>query len=209
LIQLVQAGRAHGILPFHLNPTPSDLAEVLRRPPVELSMEVVDYVRWRGLGIDRDTAHIVRRIVTLSRELRSISAVSRSMYVSRRALGRRLTSRGLPVPSHWLQLGRLLRLALRLQNSAATLSSIAFEFGYSDGFSASNQMERLLGYRPSEVRERWGWEWILEAWLRQEADAGGLRPSSPVFFRSSRQPHPTDGRYLRAQRERPAPVDDR
>ncbi len=176
VLHVVQAARAQGILPFHSSPSPADLAELLRQPPRDLAAEVVEYIRWRGLGVDRDTAQIIRRIIDLSQHLRSISAVSRSMYVSRRALGRRLASRGLPVPSHWLQVGRLLRVILRLQNSHETVSSIAFECGYPDGFSVSNQMERLLGHRPTEVRERLGWEWILEVWLKHEAEIGRLRP---------------------------------
>ena len=177
LLHDVQRVRPHGILPFHAAPSASDLAQVLRTPPADLGGEVTDYLRWRGLGIDRDTAHVIRRIIDLSAELRSVSAVSRGMYLSRRALGRRLMSRGLPVPSHWLQVGRLLRVALKLQNGDATVSSIAFDLGYPDGFSVSNQMERLIGYRPSEVRTRLGWEWILEAWLRKEAERGGLTPT--------------------------------
>lgn len=173
----VQRARPHGILPYHLEPSASDLAQVLRTPPADLGGEVTDYLRWRGLGVDRETAHVIRRIIDLSAELRSVSAVSRGMYLSRRALGRRLMSRGLPVPSHWLQVGRLLRVALKLQNSDATVSSIAFDHGYPDGFSVSNQMERLIGFRPSEVRVRLGWEWILEAWLRREAEIGGLTPT--------------------------------
>jgi AraC-like DNA-binding protein len=173
----VQRSRPHGILPYHLEPSVSDLSQVLRTPPADLGGEVTDYLRWRGLGVDRETAQVVRRIIDLSADLRSVSAVSRGMYLSRRALGRRLLSRGLPVPSHWLQVGRLLRVALKLQNSEATVSSIAFEHGYPDGFSVSNQMERLIGFRPSDVRVRLGWEWILESWLRKEAEMGGLTPT--------------------------------
>lgn len=171
--------RPHGILPFHPSPSAADLSQVLRRPPVDLAGEVTDYLRWRGLGVDRDTTRLIRRILDLSGELRSISAVSRGMYLSRRALGRRLATRGLPVPSHWLQMGRLLRVAIRLQNSDATVSSVAFEHGYPDGFSLSNQMERLIGHRPTEVRRRLGWEWLVEAWLRREAEAGRLSAGGP------------------------------
>jgi AraC-like DNA-binding protein len=173
----VERARPHGILPFHVDPDPADLAQALRRPPADLASEVTDYLSWRGLGVDRDTAHIIRRIVDLSAELRSVSAMSRSLYLSRRALGRRFMSRGLPVPSHWLQVARLLRVASKLQNSEATVASIAIEHGYPDGFSVSNQMERLIGFRPSEIRERLGWEWILEAWLRREAELGALTPT--------------------------------
>jgi AraC-like DNA-binding protein len=173
----VERSRPHGILPFHTDPDPGDLSHALRRPPLDLAGEVTDYLSWRGLGIDRDTAHIIRKIVDLSSELRSVSAMSRSLYLSRRALGRRFMCRGLPVPSHWLQMARLLRVAAKLQNSETTVASIAIDHGYPDGFSVSNQMERLLGHRPSEIRERLGWEWILEAWLKREAELGALRPT--------------------------------
>lgn len=194
----VHRTRPHGILPFHPEPAASDLAQVLRTPPADLGGEVTDYLRWRGLGIDRETAHVIRRIIDLSAELRSVSAVSRGMYLSRRALGRRLMSRGLPVPSHWLQLGRILRVALKLQNGDATVSSIAFELGYPDGFSVSNQMERLIGHRPSEVRVRLGWEWILEAWLRKEAELGGLTPTLTRQCRGGVEPRSVMGPARRA-----------
>lgn len=173
----VEQSRPHGILPFLTDLDPADLARALRRPPHDLASEVTDYLSWRGLGIDRETAHIIRRIVDLSADLRSVSAMSRSLYLSRRALGRRFMSRGLPVPSHWLQVARLLRVAAKLQNTEATVASIGIEHGYPDGFSVSNQMERLIGHRPSEIRERLGWEWILEAWLKREAELGTLTPT--------------------------------
>jgi len=178
LIATVQRCRPQGILPYHEHPHPHDLSQVLRRPPLDLASEVTDYLSWRGLTLDRDTTRLIRRIIELSRELRSITALSRSMYLSRRALGRRLMTRGLPVPSHWLQLGRLLRLAVKLQNSDANLFSLACEAGYPDGFSVSNQMHRLIGYRPTQVREHLGWEWLLEEWLRKEAEAGAFSPTA-------------------------------
>ena len=177
VIHVIHRCRPQGILPHHVGPAVGDLAQVLRRPPLDLAAEVTDYLTWRGLGVDRDTTHLIRRIIELSAELRSITALCRSMYLSRRALGRRLTNLGLPVPSHWLQLARLLRLTIRLQNSDASVFSIAYEAGYPDGFSVSNQMHRLIGYRPSQARDYLGWEWILEEWLRGEAASGGLAPN--------------------------------
>ena len=107
-------------------------------------------------------------------ELRTIGGLARALYVSRRALGRRFMARGLPVPSHWLQFGRLLRVAVQLQNSSDSLFAIATASGYADGFALSNQMYRLTGVRPSSVRERLGWEWFVEAWLEMEVAEGGL-----------------------------------
>ena len=176
LLGIVESVRPSAVLPFHWEPDPADLCAVLRRPPEDLAVEVTDYVAWRGLRMDRETIHLIRRIVALSADLRSITALSRSLYMSRRALGRRFVARGLPVPSHWLHFSRLLRVAIRLQNSEDSVVAVGYDVGYPDAFSLSNQMARLTGYRPSEVREFLGWEWLLEAWLRREADEGALAP---------------------------------
>lgn len=114
----------------------------------------------------------------MSAELRTVSALSRSLYLSRRALGRRFLGRGLPVPSHWLHFARVLRGAIRLQNSDDSLFSVAAQLGYTDGFALSNQMKRLTGVRPSTARERLGWEWLVEAWLCREARDGALTARS-------------------------------
>lgn len=178
MIHRLQLLRPAAVLPHHEDPSVVELTHVLRRPPVDLAVEVTDYLQWRGLQLDHDTVRLVRRIVELSDNLRSVAALSRSMYMSRRALGRRFLSLGLPVPSHWLQMARLLRVALRLQTTDASVFSVAYELGYPDGFSVSNQMSRLLGHRPTDVRERLGWEWLLESWLRREAEGGALAPGA-------------------------------
>ncbi len=179
LLAPVQSCRPHALLPDSGGVHARDAATVLRRPPLDLPADVTDYLRWRGIPVDPDTTRLLRRIVELSSEARTITSLSRQLYMSRRALGRRFLARGLPVPSHWLQLARILRLASRLQNTEASIFSIAYESGYPDGFSVSNQMHRLIGYRPSQVREFLGWEWILEAWLRREAERGGLGSWAP------------------------------
>jgi AraC-like DNA-binding protein len=148
----------------------------LKRFPPDLPLEVSDYLAWRGIEVDSDTRRLIRKILELSEDLRTVSGLARSLYMSRRALGRRFTTRGIPVPSHWLHLGRILRAAVRLQNPDVTLLSVASDLGYPDGFSLSNQMHRLTGLRPSIMRECFGWEWVVEAWLLREGQDGGLAP---------------------------------
>ena len=95
ILHLIEASYPHGILPFHERLAERELAQVLKRPPDDLSASVTDYLAWRGIRIDRDTVHLIRRTIDKSADLRSISALARSMYVSRRALGRP-TSRSSP-----------------------------------------------------------------------------------------------------------------
>jgi hypothetical protein len=61
-----------------------------------------------------------------------------------------------------------------MQNSDESLFDVARAMRYPDGFTLSNQMERLLAVRPSFARERLGWEWVVEAWLLRECALGGL-----------------------------------
>jgi AraC-like DNA-binding protein len=149
---------------------------------------VTDYLSWRGIVVDGDTRRLIRRTIEVAGEIRSVTALSRSLYLSRRALGRRFLSRGLPVPSHWLHVGRILRATLRLQGTDETLFTIACDLGYPDGFALSNQMYRLTGIRPTTARECLGWEWVLESWLRREAEAGGLVPDLALLQPKTKSP---------------------
>ena len=174
LLRVVEACRPHSILPFHLEPHVDDLSGLLRREPEDLSVEIMDYLQWRGISVDIEVRRLIRRTIDLSLELRSITALARSLYLSRRALGRRFLTHGLPVPSHWLHFGRMLRATLCLQSSGVTLAEAASRFGYPDGFALSNQMQRLVGVRPSDARRYLGWEWLVEAWIHTEVASGGF-----------------------------------
>ena len=207
ILDVMELCRPQAILPFHPRPSVEELARLLRGGPEDLPAALTDYLQWRGIRIDRETRQLIRRTVELSADLKTISGLSRSLFVSRRALGRRFMSRGLPVPSHWLQFSRLLRAAIHLQESDENLFTIACRLGYPDSFSLSNQMMRLTGVRPSLVRERLGWEWIVERWLRTESRAGTLafpltRTASLDRFRPEA---PSFGLPRRGVPKRPAP----
>ena len=174
VLRVTELCRPHSLLPHHRDPSVLDLRSVLSRPPEDLPGEVADYLTWRGLLIDLETRRLIRKTVELSGELTTVNGLARALYLSRRALGRRFTTRGLPVPSHWLHFGRVLRAALRLQDKHETLFAAAASLGYPDGFALSNQMVRLVGIRPTIARDRLGWEWMLEEWLLREARRGGF-----------------------------------
>ena len=197
VLTLVDRCRPHSVLPYHLEPEPEDLSVVLRRPPDALSVEVSDYLSWRGVRVDGDTRRLIRRTVELSGELSTVTGLARAVYLSRRALGRRFLNRGLPAPSHWLQFGRVLRAAIRLQTTEDSLFTVSSDLGYPDGFALSNQMKRLTGVRPSMARRCLGWEWFVEAWLHHEREAGGLDfdlvGSAPAALRKVAEPLSTAG----------------
>jgi AraC-like DNA-binding protein len=174
LLRAVESCRPQSILPHHPELDLDELLSVLRRTPADLAIEFMDYLLWRGVRIDGQTRQLVRRTIELSSHIRTVSGLSRAMYLSRRALGRRFMTRGIPVPSHWLHFARILRASLRLQAGDESLMTIAYDLGYSDGFAFSNQMRRLVGLRPSAVRRAFGWEWIVEAWLTRELASGGF-----------------------------------
>lgn len=174
LLHMTEQCRPHTLLPYHPTHDPEELAVLLRRPPSELPSEILDYLSWRGVRVDRDTRRLLARTLELSGQVTTVSGLARALYLSRRALGRRFLKCGIPVPSHWLHFTRVLRASIELQNSDKSLFHVACDLEYPDGFSLSNQMKRLTGVRPSEAREYLGWEWLLEAWLRREAKNGGL-----------------------------------
>ena len=174
-LEVAERARPHSVLPHHPGLTAEEMVSLLRREVPDLAAELVDHLTWRGMPLDQETRRIIRRIVELSSELTTLKAVCRGLYLSRRALGRRFRRRGLPVPSHWLQFSRLLRATSLLQSKEAPLFNVACTLGYPDGFTLSNQMERMVGVRPTVARKRLGLEWFMEAWLETEWQNGGLR----------------------------------
>ena len=186
LFGLVDQYRPLCLLPYHDNPNPLDLRTLLASPPSDLPGAVVEYLGWRGLVFDVDLRRTIRRILELSGEVRTVSGLARGLYMSRRALGRRFLKEGLPVPSHWLQFGRVLRVALDLQAPGATLMGTAFHHDFPDGFSLSNQMKRLIGLRPSDVQDKLGWEWITECWIHSELGSEGFGRDQARLLRRAR-----------------------
>jgi transcriptional regulator GlxA family with amidase domain len=118
---------------------------------------------------------LVRRIFELAPMYPSITQLARKMCTSRRTLGRAFEAEKLPVPSHWLQFARLVYVSAVIQEKQQVpIFKAAIQVGYPDGFTMSNQMKRLIGCRPSEVRENLGLGWILEEWVKREVEAGRL-----------------------------------
>ncbi|HEX7051389.1 MAG TPA: AraC family transcriptional regulator [Longimicrobiales bacterium] len=176
LLRYVNAVDPRSVLPSGRIVTPSYLRDLLRAPPRHFSSAVTGYLTRRGLLPPDKVRNDVRKIFGAVPQTTSITDLARRLYTSRRTLGRRFDAAGLPVPSHWLQFARLLHTILRLHNDSSALFRLAPRAGYPDGFTLSNQMKRFLGCRPTEIRGLFGWEWIIETWIRREARTGGIDP---------------------------------
>lgn len=168
MLPLVRLLAPRMILPYGIVDTPYRLKQVLGLPPKSLAAAVTGYLVRRGLLRTRKGIREFQRIMELAPTTSSIAVLSRRMYTSRRTLGRHFTTTGMPVPSHCLHFARLINVGTSLQRDDDPIFRVAARFGYPDGFTMSNQMKRLMGYRPSQVRELLGWEWMVEAWLKQE-----------------------------------------
>jgi AraC-like DNA-binding protein len=179
------------LLPYHEEPNPFDLHSLLKLGPYDFAHDLVDYLTWRGVSLHASLQPLVLRTLELSKDVTSVERLAKSVYLSRRALGRRLHSAGVPSPSHWLHFGRTFRAIVRLQSGEASVQRVAMDLGYADGFALSNQMQRLAGIRPSEARSRVGWMWFVEAWVKAEAKAGG--------FSSDRYPALWEDRHRKIQ----------
>lgn len=174
LLSYVNGMSPRAVLPGGPLVTPLHLRRLLRMPPRQLGAAVTSYLTRRQLLVQDDIRRDVRKIFDSTPEVTSVSKLARRLYISRRTMGRHFAAAGLPVPSHWLQFARLLLVSFRLQDNKHTVARIASRLGYPDGFTLSNQMKRLLDCRPSDIRNRLGWEWIVEMWIRTEANTGGI-----------------------------------
>jgi transcriptional regulator GlxA family with amidase domain len=168
IMPLVRLLHPRMVLPHGALDTMYRLRQIVCMPPRSVPDALTEYLVRRGVLRHRAIIQDFRRIAELAPNTRSISELARRMYTSRRTLGRHFLASGLPVPSRCLQFIRVLNVALHLQSEDGAVFRIAARFGYPDGFTMSNQMKRLTGFRPSEVRELLGWEWIVEAWLKRE-----------------------------------------
>ena len=161
--------RARGVLPNGPLQGVDSVRRLLTQSPRDLPSVMVTYFTRRGLLRDTKSRSLVHKIFDLAPIIPSISDLSRRLYTSRRTLGRFFESQGLPVPSHWLQFARLMYVTVTLQsNENVPVFRIATQFHYPDGFTMSNQMKRLVGCRPTDVRENLGYEWFVEDWLERE-----------------------------------------
>ena len=175
LLREAGALRPRGVLPNSGVSGPEALRLLLGSAPRDLPGMAVGHFTNEGILRNQKVRALVHRMFDMAPVIPSITRLSRKMYTTRRTLGRLFESEGLPVPSHWLQLARLVCVSALIQErQELPIFKAATQVGYPDGFTMSNQMKRLIGCRPSDVRENLGLTWILEEWIKRERVAGRM-----------------------------------
>lgn len=170
VLRAVPSLRPKGVLPGAGHGLMNALRTLLAAPPSALHIAAADYLEDIGAIDSLETRERVETIFAMAPNISSIEDLARHLCQSRRTLGRYFNGRDLPVPSHWLQFARSLHVAIQLQNTRQNIGRVASRFGFPDGFTMSNAMKRLTGFRPSFVRKHLGWEWFIEAWWRRERE---------------------------------------
>lgn len=168
LIKTLPDLRPRAVIPTSKCALAPALRTLLAAPPRSLPIAAVDHLHQMQTIPDAETRNVIQEIFAAAPHVTSVEKLSARMCKSRRTLGRFFQERELPVPSHWLQFARILHVAIQIQNTSLNVHRVSARYGYTDGFTMSNSMKRLTGYRPSFVREHLGWEWIVDAWLQQE-----------------------------------------
>jgi hypothetical protein len=74
-----------------------------------------------------------------------------------------------PLPRDWMGLGRGLRAARAIQLTPnVNIARIANGIGLHDGASLSRLLLRSFGHRPTFIRPRLSWEWLIADWCMEK-----------------------------------------
>lgn len=147
-----------------------DCSRALRRQltrPADLPGDVVDWLTLRGIRLTPSLKHLLHGIFALAPHSPAVAPLLVRIGTSESSARFRLQKKCLPPPGRWLQAARALNAALHLQSRPdRALLPLALSLGYADHSALSHLLGRAFGVRPAEIRERLGWEWLLDRWLR-------------------------------------------
>ena len=166
------------VLPGGVLATPKNIRLALAGIPPQFPRTITSYLWRHKLVTNQRVRADIARIFELAPRVGSVNRLCHDLYMSRRTLGRHFEACSLPVPSHWLQFARLLHVVLRSQAERLAIFKIALSMGYPDGFTLSNQLKRMTGFRPSEIRNYVGFEWLVDRWLDIETRRRGQSAGS-------------------------------
>lgn len=169
-----RAGRAgvRAVLTFQERP-----AEVLRpliARPMDLSADVLDWLRVTGVAIPPEILPFLQRLFLRAWPHGRLPDLLQQVGCSSAWVRAQMKSAGLPTPEQWRQVGHALHAAVQLQLRAQEpIEELADALGLGDRSSLHRLLTTTFGAGVSPVRARncLSWEWMMDRWLRSR----GLR----------------------------------
>jgi AraC-like DNA-binding protein len=168
--------------------TPTQLLAIrpVNRPRIsitqhDISMDVdrivEHFVRFGVLRPGSQVTIHVRKIFAAPSDALRVTHIARRMGLSRRTLGRRFRAEGVPPPVAWIGLARAAHAHRRILRGGL-LQEASDAAGYPDQFTMSNAIHRIIGLRPSRLREV-SPEGMLDVWIARQRERGALTGPSP------------------------------
>lgn len=130
-----------------------------------------------GLQAGELSAWLAARLAELSPSTSTTAVAPRlarllvvgSVDEAAREESRKALSRPLPTLYKWIMLGKVLPALVRLQGDPSmTQEAAAAATPYHDASDFGRACDTLFGMRPSEIRKRIGWEWLVERFLERK-----------------------------------------
>lgn len=135
------------------------------------------FVRRGVLRADGRAAGYLRSIFAVPPEALRVSRFVRRIYSSRRTVNRHFKAEGLPSCRDWIMLARLL-ITHRIFTRGGPLHRAAYAAGYPDPFTMSAAFRRIIGLRPSQLRDVC-WEALLDLWITRQRERGTITAPPP------------------------------
>lgn len=145
--------------------------------PVDADRIVGHFVRCGVLRPGNQVTAHVWKIFTTPPDALRVTHIARRMGLSRRTLGRRFRAGGVPPPVAWIGLARAAHAHRRILRGGL-LQEASDAAGYPDQFTMSNAIHRIIGLRPSRLREV-SPEGMLDVWIARQRERGALAGPSP------------------------------
>lgn len=141
---------------------------------------------------------IVEYCIEHARAAPAVSEVAAAIGVHRKTLVNWMASAGLPAPSAVIAWCRLLLAARLLEEPARSVECVALDLDFGSATELRNMLRRYTGLRPTEVRQRGGFGFLLKLFTQQfrptsrsVAQAFVAAPTRPIIpLRNSPLPTP-------------------
>ncbi|MDT8370074.1 MAG: hypothetical protein RQ745_12775 [Longimicrobiales bacterium] len=173
--------RIDGLWPLGVIPPAGDggstyIQQRLRERPRDLGQAILGLLVRRGLVIGVEALAVLERLLRRAPFIRDDRGLELHTGLARKRLEEICERAGLPGPWRWVRLRTVLDFVLFYGSGSEgrTLDDAASGTGACCSRRLVRALDELTGVEPRELRLRFGWWWVLEAWVQHEVERGGF-----------------------------------